>query len=129
MTTKGWTKESARHALAAKGITSFTTTPYSEKSHVGMIMCPICRTESTAVLLDKRMKKSLPRETFGVEPCEKCKQKYLKEGILLINPETGSLVVLKESAYKRVFNVPVPKGRVVFAEEKVLEVLRKGEKK
>ena len=122
---KGWKKESARHSLAAKGI----STSYDEKSHVGMLMCPICRKEATSILIDKKLRNILPRETIGIEPCEKCKKKYLKEGILLINPNSGSLVVIKESAFKRIFNKPIPPQRIAFAEEEVLKVFTKGEKK
>jgi hypothetical protein len=53
------------------------------------------------ILLDKRMKKSLCKNNIiPGRVCEKCEEKYLKEGILLMNPETGSLVVIKDEVFK-----------------------------
>jgi hypothetical protein len=100
-----------------------------EKSYVGMQMCPICKKEATGILMDRRLKASLPRQSLGVEPCDKCRKKYLKNGILMINPYTGSLVVIRESAFKRIFkNTPVPPKRIAFAQEEVLQRLRGGSK-
>ena len=55
-----------------------------EKSHVG-ISCFFCG-ETIGVLLDKRLKKSLPNTpiVINMEPCDKCK-KFMEQGIILIS--------------------------------------------
>ena len=83
------------------------------KSYVGMERCFICREEIIAILLDRRLKNTLTQHEVGLEVCDKCKEKYLKEGILLIEAEkqivgkirqreivvpNGNLAVIKESS-------------------------------
>jgi hypothetical protein len=90
---------------------------YEEKSHVGMFQCYFCG-ENVGVLLDKRLRKTLPRMVGVIDmaPCDKCKD-YMKQGILFIsikndttadqmkgpipNPyRTGDWAVIKEEAVK-----------------------------
>ena len=54
------------------------------------------------------------------DPCDKCRKQYLKDGVLMME-QTGRLVVLKDEAFKRLFNKPVPKGKVCFVEEGLLD--------
>ena len=89
-----------------------------EKSHVGMAKCFFCL-EPGMILLDRRLKKSLPRDCGVVDmtPCSKCND-YMKQGIILIsisddttkedmkgpipNPyRTGGWVVVKQEAVER----------------------------
>jgi len=93
-----------------------------EKSYVGMLVCPICH-DAKSVLLDRRLKDSLPRMTADVKPCEKCSKKYLSRGVMLINPENGNLTVIKDSAFKRIFDRQTPEQKIAFCEQKVLERL------
>jgi len=95
----------------------------SDKRYVGMQICPVCRKESTGILLDRGLKDSLPRESLGIEPCDKCKDKYLKNGTMLINPETMDLKIIKDSAFKRIFNKDIPKKKIAFCEQGVLDFL------
>ena len=74
------------------------------KSYVTMFTCPICKKENGTIGLDKRLKESFEMYTPSSEPCDKCRKKYLKTGILIINPENGDLVVLKTTALKRIFD-------------------------
>jgi hypothetical protein len=98
-----------------------------QKSYVGMSNCFLCG-KPKEILLDRRLKDSLPREAvYNKEPCKKCKE-YMEQGIILIsvrdgesgnNPyRTGGWVVIKEEAVKRIFNniEQVLKSRVAFIE-------------
>jgi deoxycytidylate deaminase len=61
---------------------------------------------------------------FTIEPCEVCKEKYLKSGVLLVEGEktekgmniTGSFTVLKDEAFKRIFNQEIPSKKICFVE-------------
>jgi hypothetical protein len=97
---------------------------YSDKSYVTLELCPICRENTGTLLLDRRLKNTFEKHTINPgTTCDVCKDKYLKEGVMLINPETGSLAVLKKEAFKRMFNVPVPVHMIAYAEEKVVQWL------
>lgn len=56
-----------------------------EKSHVGMAQCFYCGEDST-ILLDRRLKKSLPKRVgvIDMEPCSKCAS-YMELGVILIS--------------------------------------------
>lgn len=107
-----------------------------EKSYVGMANCFFCN-EPKYILMDKRLKNTLPRNAiYDKEPCDKCKG-YMEQGIIIIsvrddetdreNPyRTGGWWVVKEEAFK---NIPMDKelkdtilrSRVVFMEDSVCE--------
>ena len=98
-----------------------------DKEFVGMATCYICG-EPKHILLDRRMKKSLPKQAcYDQEPCDKCKE-HTKKGIILIsvrdgekggNPyRTGGWVVMKEEAAKRMFNDDrYLKHRIAFVDD------------
>lgn len=94
----------------------------SQKSHVGMLNCIICH-EPSAVLLDRRLKNTLCRNMYDPrEVCTDCRKKYLTKGIMLINPETGSLIVVTEDFFTRNFKgQPIPKGRIGYAHEETVQ--------
>jgi len=110
-----------------------------DKSYVGMANCFVCG-EVKHLLLDKRMKDSLPKNAvYDKEPCDKCKE-IMKQGIIFIgvkdnegekNPEnpyrTGHIIGVKEDAVKKFMAEPmlseVLKKRICFTEEKVLKQL------
>ena len=100
-----------------------------EKSHVGMIVCSICR-EPFELMFDRRLLKTLHRETMiPGEVCQSCRDKYLKEGCLLINPDTGAFVVMKDSAIRRIFQEDTPEvrqmlsKRIAFADEEMIRFI------
>lgn len=119
----------------------------TEKSHVSMeqAVCPACGvTEDTgAILLDKRMRQSLDRNTVtGWGLCQACKDKIDSGWIVLVaidpaksggpqggtvKPEdayrTGAVAYLKAAAFAEVFNVPAPPKGVCFCESAVLDQL------
>lgn len=62
-----------------------------EKSHVGMARCFFCG-EHDKILVDRRLKKSLPRDcgVIDMEPCDKC-GKLMEQGIMLIIVADGEV--------------------------------------
>ena len=94
-----------------------------DKSFVTLATCPICQKENGSLLLDRRLKPTFEMHTPTLELCEDCKEKYLTDGVMLVNPENGSLVVIKISAFKRMFNTPVPPKHIAFTEQKVLDLI------
>jgi len=97
-----------------------------DKSYVTMEVCPICKGDTGNILIDRRIKDVFEKRTINPRnTCKDCKETYLKNGVLIINPETVSLVVLKEEAFSRLFNIPIPNGKIVFAHEDVIQQLTK----
>lgn len=96
-----------------------------DKSYVTMAVCPICQEDNGTILMDRRLKDTFERRT--VDPtgvCDKCRDKYLTEGILLINPKNGNLVVLKEEAFKAVLDAKVPENRIAFCDQELLDKIQ-----
>lgn len=102
-------------------------------SHVGMYNCLICN-KPIGILLDKRLKNSLPKEQRTLEVCDKCMAKYLKEGVCMIEAEpikengkegfetNGSFAVIKDNAFKQLFpNMEIPEHKRVFVEIGLLQ--------
>jgi hypothetical protein len=56
----------------------------SDKSHVGMSRCFYCL-DFSEVLLDKRLKDSLPKDcgVISMRPCHKCED-HMEQGVILI---------------------------------------------
>ena len=105
-------------------------------SYVGMSNCYLCN-KPKEILLDRRLKNSLPQSAiYNKEPCDKCK-KYMETGIIFIgvkdneqnheNPyRTGEWCVLKEEAVKSMpmndeLKTSILKMRVAFVEQEVLK--------
>lgn len=95
------------------------------KSHVTICRCPICKESTNELLLDRKLRPQFEMYTTTPNPCDKCKKKYLSKGVLLINPKTCGLVVLKTSAFKRIFDVEVPKQHIAYVDQEVLDRLQK----
>jgi hypothetical protein len=105
-----------------------------ERDYVGMMQCFFCG-EAKEVLLDRRLKKTLPRmAVYDHEPCDKCKG-WMKQGIILIsvrqgsdqkNPyRTGGWVVIKEDAFRRFFkdSDEALRKRIAFVEDEVWDTV------
>jgi len=82
-----------------------------DKSHVGMSLCFFCG-EPKEVLLDRRLRNTLPRQSvYNLEPCDECKPK-LAQGITFIEATvengkptpTGKFAVITEDAFERIVN-------------------------
>lgn len=103
-----------------------------KKELVSLQLCFICRKESTGILLQNRnmQKPKLESKTIGLDICDKCKKKYLTKGVLLIGmiegeenykgekpkKPTGDLAVIKDSAFKKMFNAEIPKGKIAYCD-------------
>lgn len=60
----------------------------TEKDYVGMEMCFFCQ-EPRGIILDRGLRKTLPRQaTYNTEPCPSC-QKLMEAGIILISVRDG----------------------------------------
>ncbi len=106
--------------------------PTVDPTHVAMAVCPICGETSGVILSTEiengHLKKVFTRKYY-VDPtivCPACREKYLTDGILLINPESCNLAVLKLSAYERIFpGQVITDDHIVFADEALIETLMK----
>ena len=108
--------------------------PPIDLTHVAMSVCPICGEETGVILsttIDNGELKKIFDRKYYVDPtivCPTCREKYLTTGIMLINPQSGSLAVLKLSAYERLFHGQViTDDHIVFADEALVEMLVKME--
>lgn len=92
--------------------------------------CMICQRE-VILLAKKNMKEDLPENNTTLpKVCEECRDKYLRKGVLIINPDNGNFVVVKNGAFKRIFkNTPIPILKIAFAEQNVIEIIMKNVKK
>jgi hypothetical protein len=93
------------------------------KSYVTLAVCPICLEETGDLLMDMRLRDSFEMRTVTPEPCAACREKYLSDGVLLLAPATGGIVVLKDEAFERIFSQKVPAGKVALCEAGVIEKL------
>ena len=94
------------------------------KSYVTIAACPICKGELNMLLMDRRLKDRFEMHTVvPTDVCDKCNKKYLTDGVMLIVPQTGRLVVLKTEAFKRIFNGRIPLKRICFTDDTVLDRL------
>jgi len=99
--------------------------------------CIICGEDKNEImLLGAAYKEQAPMHmVMTVEPCDKCREKYLSVGILLVEAEendkgdripTSRVLVLKEEAFKRVFpEMTVPEKRIAFVEKEVFQFIQK----
>lgn len=89
--------------------------------------CMICH-EEVILLARKNARGELPEKgSIMPEVCDKCKKKYLSKGVLLINPNNGRLVVLKDEAFKNIFSEPIPDKKIAFTDDELLDKLQGGE--
>jgi hypothetical protein len=96
-----------------------------DKSYVTLEICPICQKDTGSILLDRRLKDTFESKTINpTKVCDDCKKKYLNKGVMIINPETCRLVVIKDSVFKKIMNVPIPKSKIAFAHDDVLDKLQ-----
>lgn len=94
--------------------------------------CMICQ-EEQILLATRDQRQPLPeKDSILPQVCEKCSKKYLVEGILLINPNNGRLIVIKEEAFKKIFSDTdmdkALKMRICFTDDELLDKLE-GRKK
>lgn len=106
--------------------------PHEKGARIGDVTmvrdCMICHRE-VILMATKDQRRKLPeKDSILPKVCEECHEKYLTEGILLINPDTGRLIVLKESAFVQIFSkVDIKKAlemRVCFTDDEVLDKIQ-----
>lgn len=91
--------------------------------------CMICH-EEVILLARKNAKGELPeKDSILPQVCDKCRAKYLSKGVLLINPDNGRLVVIKDEAFNRLFNEPTPPKKIAFTDDELLNKLQPEVKK
>ncbi len=115
------------------------------KSHVSMEakICPVCGVQHNydcAVLLDRRLRDSLERETVtGFGFCEEHAKLFNDGYVALIECETppntnsvkineakrtGMIAHIKIEAFNTIFNQEAPEGGIVFCEPGMIEQLQ-----
>lgn len=103
-------------------------------------VCIICGEEKGEIaLLGNAYKGEAPKHMLvDIEPCDKCRKKYLSKGVLLVEVKrewndsrakhedipTGRVTVIRDGAFEKVFNQKFPKGKVVKVEVGILERLQ-----
>ncbi len=53
--------------------------------------------------------------------CPDCQKQYLTVGVALINPKTGSVLVIADEAFTAIFSEPIPESKIACVEEEVLQ--------
>ena len=96
-----------------------------------MPQCFVCKKETGEIaLLGNNYKGQAPMHLIlSIEPCEACRKEYLTNGVLLVEAEnhfgrgnkiekrpTGSFSILKDEAFKRIFNCEIPKEKIAMVE-------------
>ena len=91
--------------------------------------CMICR-EEVILMATRDGRGELPeKDTIMPEVCGKCESKYLIKGVLLINPNNGKLVVIKNEAFEKMFDTEIPKHKIAFTDDEVLDRIMGGVEK
>ncbi len=98
----------------------------SRKGEVRLVKdCMICHRE---VVLRAIRDSNLPMPPDGAilpEICADCKRSFLSTGVALINPNTGSLVVIKDEVFKIIFpRERIPLRKVLWADEEIIDAVR-----
>lgn len=94
----------------------------SDGNYVAMLACPICQ-QSTELIIDTKMRPVFENREV-VDPrhvCPDCREKYLKVGTMLINPETLSIVVIVDDMFTQLFGRSPPSQKIAFADEDVIQ--------
>ena len=90
-----------------------------------MGMCPICGKENGEILLLGHNKgKKAEMHSMTLNPCDDCKEKYLKIGVCLIemgDNQIVNLAVIKDEAFKNIFNTAISKGKIAMVEPGLLK--------
>jgi deoxycytidylate deaminase len=85
-------------------------------------VCIICKKEKDMiVLLGNTCEEQAPMHSvIDFEPCPECREKYLKNGVMLVefrnDNKTYVVAVITETAFKRLFSSEVPAGRIAIVE-------------
>ena len=88
--------------------------------------CILCgKSKNEIALLGAGYKGEAPMNMVtSPEPCAKCKKKYLSKGTMMVDPNTGDLIVMKDTAFNKMFNKPIPKQKIAFTDQDLLKKIR-----
>ena len=84
-------------------------------------MCLLCRYRVVTDDADIDPAPLERNESLPVGICRHCKETYLSMGVALVNPESQSVIVITEQAFKAIFDQPIPEQKIVRVEEAVIE--------
>lgn len=91
------------------------------KSYVTLAKCVICKEDTGELLLDRRLRDRFEMyTTFPDSVCKTCREKYLSDGVMIINPDSYDLIVLRVEAFTRIFNKPIPPQHIAFCDQEVI---------
>lgn len=100
--------------------------------------CIVCGEDTGEIaLLGNHYKGEAPMHMVtSIEPCEKCREKYLAEGTMLMEATedwsksklgtprrepTGNFCIIKDEAFQTLFNQKPPTGKIALVEEGLLK--------
>ena len=83
--------------------------------------CLLCRNRIISNGADTCSPLLAGKESSLVGVCENCQERYLSIGVALVNPESESVIVVTEEAFRNMFDQPIPEQRIVYAEDSVIE--------
>lgn len=84
-------------------------------------MCLLCRYRAVTDDADIGSAPLERSDSLPLGVCKHCQETYLSIGVALVNPETQSVMVITEEAFKAIFDQPIPEQRIVRVEEAVIE--------
>lgn len=102
----------------------------SEKYGVNpsLMCCIICGEATGVALLGHNGGKEAPRKmTSPGEVCDDCRTKHLANGTLLMSVRnrtlTGDIIVVKDEAFQRIFESPVPEEKMAYVDKTLFDSL------
>lgn len=98
-------------------------TSCGEKSYVALGVCPICGQENGEIIMDTKLRDRFCKHVMTPDVCDKCREEYLSQGVLLIAPESSRIAVIKDEAFQQAFNIPIPAKKTCFVEESVMNLI------
>jgi len=84
-------------------------------------MCLLCKYREVTSGADFDLTPGERSESLLAGVCRHCQETYLSIGIALVNPETQSVMVITEEAFKAIFDQPIPEQKIIRVEEEIIE--------
>lgn len=89
--------------------------------------CILCGKDKNEIaLLGNKYKDEAPMSmVISIEPCDICRNNYLSQGVMMVemenkNQPNGNIAVIKDEAFKGIFNQDVPKNKIALCEPGLL---------
>ena len=84
-------------------------------------MCLLCRYREVPDDADIGSAPLERSESLLSGVCKHCQETYLSRGVALVNPESQSVMVITEEAFKAIFDQPIPEQKIIRVEEEIIE--------